>query len=131
MARTLLRLGLAAAAVCLAACGRTHGDLGPRASLATSQAMLGRWEKLEKSLPPVTLELRRSTTSFTGVEGQVWLSGVTYTLPATIVDSNVVLADPVSSGPAPFVAVVRDGALRVRLNGHDREERLVRRNVND
>jgi hypothetical protein len=127
MTRTLLRLG---AAALLAACGRTPGDLGPSAQLSEA-ALLGRWEKLEKSLPPITLELRRSTTSFTGIEGQIWLSGMTYTLPATIVDTNVVLADPVSSGPAPFVAVYRDGALRVRLNGHDREERLVRRNLND
>jgi hypothetical protein len=86
----------------------------------------GRWQKLEQSLPPITLELRRGAT---GAEGQVWLSGTTYTLPATFVgDTSVVLADPASSRLAPFVGVLeKDGRLRVRLDGQPPvEAHLVR-----
>jgi hypothetical protein len=125
MTRHMLRLALApayaGALLALAACqSPTRAD---------SSALYGRWDKLEKSMPPVTLEVRRSPSSFTGAEGQVWLSGVTYTLPATVSDTSVVLADPVSSAPAPFVAVLqKDGTLRARLSGTEREERLVKRN---
>jgi hypothetical protein len=78
--------------------------------------LYGRWQKLEKSLPPITLELRRGAN---GAEGQVWLSGTTYTLPATFVgDTSVVLADPASSRLAPFVGTLeKDGRLHVRLDG--------------
>ena len=41
-------------------------------------------------LPPVTLEVRREGSA---TVGQVWLSGVTYTLPATLNDTSVILAD--------------------------------------
>jgi hypothetical protein len=118
----LLRLGVVALAAC---------QSPTRATVPT--ALYGRWEKIEKSMPPITLEVRASTTSFTGSEGQVWLSGVTYTLPASLDDTSVVLADPVSSGPAPFVAVLqKNGTLRVRLNGEPpHEATLVRRNVTD
>jgi hypothetical protein len=78
--------------------------------------LYGRWQKLEKSLPPITLELRRGAN---GAEGQVWLSGATYTLPATFLgDTSVVLADPASSRLAPFVGTLEnDGRLHVRLDG--------------
>lgn len=77
--------------------------------------VVGRWQKVEESLPPVTLEVRRETS---GLVGQVWLSGVTYTLPATIDDSSVVLANPASSALAPFVGVVqKDGSMRATLRG--------------
>ena len=85
------------------------------AATAASTRLYGRWEKVETSLPPITLELRGGAR---GSEGQVWLSGITYTLPATFVgDTSVVLADPASSRLAPFVGVLeKDGRLRVRLD---------------
>ena len=109
----------------LAACGSTAE---PRPASARGQALLGRWQKVERSLPPLTLEVRPNGAF---VEGQVWLSGVTYTLPGVVDDTMVVLARPESSAPAPVVGVLeRDGRLRVRLRGDgtsaDIEERLVR-----
>ncbi|MBV9879661.1 MAG: hypothetical protein JO180_04155 [Gemmatirosa sp.] len=100
----------------------------PDGLTASSARLLGRWQKVDHSLPPVTLEVRASTSAFSGYEGQVWLSGVTYTLPARLDDSSVVLADPVSSGPAAFVAVLqKDGTLVARLGGQpSTEARLVR-----
>lgn len=112
------RSRLAAALLLLAACRSPTTALAPR--------LHGRWEKLEKSMPPIVLELRRGAA---GDEGQVWLSGVTYTLPAVLTDTSVVLAAPASSKPAPFVGVLQtDGRLRVRLDGDPpHEASLVRR----
>jgi hypothetical protein len=96
------------------------------APTARSEELFGRWEKVEKSMPPITLEIRREST---GPVGQVWLSGVTYTLPATVDDSSVTLARPESSTLAPVYGVLLpDGRLRVVLRGTpDYEATLVRR----
>lgn len=86
----------------------------------------GRWQKIDKSLPPITLELRRGAN---GPEGQVWLSGTTFTLPATLDDTSVVLANPASSALAPLVGLMqKDGRLFVRLlNSRPVEEAYLER----
>lgn len=91
----------------------------------TADRVVGRWQKLEESLPPVTLEVRRESGALVG---QVWLSGVTYTLPATIDDSSIVLANPVSSAIAPFVGVIqKDGSMRATLRAQtDYTARLLK-----
>lgn len=78
--------------------------------------LYGRWEKQESTLPPVSLDVRRTAAG--AREGQVWLSSVTFTLPALIDDTTIVLANPTSSASAPFVAVLlSDGTLRATLRG--------------
>jgi hypothetical protein len=64
----------------------------------------GRWgARLAIALPPVALSVRAENG---GHVGQVWLSGVTYTLPARFEESKVVLADQISSAPAAFVGTL-------------------------
>ena len=78
--------------------------------------LYGRWEKRESTLPPIALSVRKDDGGAT--VGQVWLSGVTYTLPAVLDDTSVVLANPASSALAPFVAVLkRDGTLQATIRG--------------
>ena len=90
----------------------------------------GRWDKLEDSLPPVSLELRHGAN---GDEGQVWLSGRTFTLPATFRGDSVLLEDPRAFATPPLVGELqRDGTMRVRLSGNPPHETLlVRRNMRD
>lgn len=81
----------------------------------TPAQFYGRWERTSDGLPPVSLSVRLEGAS---TVGQVWLSGVTYTLPAVIDDSTIVLANPASSQLAPFVGVMlRDGVMRATLRG--------------
>ncbi|MGV3708714.1 MAG: hypothetical protein ACO1Q7_07730 [Gemmatimonas sp.] len=76
----------------------------------------GRWERVGDALPPVTLSVRAENG---GHVGQVWLSGVTYTLPARFDDSTVVLANPISSAPAPFVGtLVKRNTMTARISGN-------------
>jgi hypothetical protein len=78
--------------------------------LASSAALLGRWEKVERSMPPIALELRADAAD--RVTGQVWLSGVTYEAPATLEESSFVLG---SDRPAMRGSLVAEGRLRVEL----------------
>lgn len=90
------------------ACGESSTGITPA-------AFYGQWERTEDVLPPVSLTVR---VEGTGTVGQVWLSGVTYTLPAVIDDSTIVLANPASSQLAPFVGVMlRNGVMRATLRG--------------
>ena len=108
---------VAAALVAVAAC-HTSTAAAPRPPL------WGRWQKLETSLPPVTLEVR--TNLMGQYEGQVWLSGVTYTLPATLDDTSVVLIDAADSHRPPLVGVLqKDGRLRVTIGGTPPVEALL------
>ena len=118
----MTRRVLLSAILALAAC---------RAPTGAPASLYGRWEKLEQSLPPITLELRRSASG--DDEGQVWLSGVTYTLPATVRGTSVVLGDPLAFATPPFVGELqKDGTMRVRLNRNPpHEATLVRRKMND
>jgi hypothetical protein len=105
-----MRLPLLATLALAAGC-RTVEPTTPAAVAAAN--LLGRWEKVEKSLPPVLLELRSTAQ---GVEGQVWLSGVTYTLPAVLADSIVSLIEPTDA--TRLVGVLqKDGRLRVTFRG--------------
>lgn len=105
-ARSLTLLALAAAVAC---------DDGPTNGKGADR-LYGRWQKTENTLPPVTLQVRQEGGA---TVGQVWLSGTTYTLPATLDDTMVVLANPVSSAPAPFVAVLKaDGTLHATLRSN-------------
>ena len=119
MTRRFLLSGLVALAAC-----RAPVDVAPAAVL------YGRWEKIDTSLPPVTLELRRGAS---GDEGQVWLSGRTFTFPATLRGDSVVVEDPAAFAmPALVGELQRDGTLRVRLSGDPpHETTLVRRNMHD
>lgn len=113
-ARGPLLIALAAFAV---ACdeGPTNGKGADR--------LFGRWQKTENTLPPVTLQVRQEGGA---TVGQVWLSGTTYTLPATLDDTMVVLANPASSALAPFVAVLKaDGTLRATLRSNNSEVTAV------
>ena len=93
----------------LSACG------APTTTKATSERLYGLWGKTDETLPPVFLDVRREAD---GDVGQLWLSGVTYTLPARLDDTSVVLARPESSRSAVLVGMLRpDGRLRVRLDG--------------
>ena len=83
---------------CIAGCDSTTG--------VAHEQLHGRWTRTVNELPPVTLELR---TEGSATVGQVWLSGTTYTLPAILSDTSVVLANPVSSALAPFSGVVTNG----------------------
>ena len=116
MPRAVRRVAMLALLVAAGCTTTVVDDTDARLSAtAPSTRLYGRWEKVEKSLPPITLELRRGAT---GPEGQVWLSGVTYTLAADVTDTSVVLADPASSRLAPFVGrLQKDGRLFVRLDG--------------
>lgn len=105
-------LAVAVASTLLASCS---DSLASNETAFTEAMLLGRWEKREQTLPPVALDVRREGSS---TVGQVWLSGVTYTLPAVLDDSSVVLANPASSALAPFVGVLqKDGTMRATLRG--------------
>ena len=78
--------------------------------LASSAALLGRWEKVERSLPPITLELRADAAD--GVTGRVWLSGVTYEAPVVLEDSGFVLGGERTTIRG---VLVTEGRLRVQL----------------
>jgi hypothetical protein len=78
--------------------------------LASSASLLGRWQKPEQTLPPITLELRADAAD--RVTGRVWLSGVTYDAPVTLGDSSFVLG---ADRPTMRGALTADGRLRVRL----------------
>lgn len=112
LSRTLLNRRLLAAVGAfssLAACADST------TSSRQPEQFYGRWQKTDASLPPVTLSVTREGS---GVVGQVWLSGVTYTLPATLDDTSIVLADPASSKLAPFVGVITaPGVMRATLRG--------------
>jgi hypothetical protein len=96
-------------AVAMVSCG------GEVTVVGATEGLYGQWEKREQTLPPVTLSVRREGTA---TVGQVWLSGVTYTLPAVLDDTMVVLANPASSALAPFVGVLqKDGTMRATLRG--------------
>lgn len=85
----------------------------------------GRWTKTTNDLPPVTLEVRSENGA---TVGQVWLSGVTYTYPAVVDDTSVVLANPVSSGLAAFQGVLISGnEMRATLRGGANETVVVLR----
>ena len=129
------------ALVLLAACGRAGTDpaaaavdtpTAPAVSgaaggtmLASSASLLGRWEKVERSLPPVTLELRADAAD--RVTGQVWLSGVTYESPVTLSDSGFTLG---AGRPTMRGTLTAERRLRVQFldaNGRaEREETLVK-----
>jgi hypothetical protein len=97
-----------AAAAALGACGSST-------TAPSTEQYFGRWERVGGGLPPVVLAVRREGGA---TVGQVWLSGVTYTLPATFNDTSVVLADPASSKLAPFVGVIKSaGTMRATLRG--------------
>jgi hypothetical protein len=107
MRRTAL-LGFALLAA-LNACG------APTTNKDAAERLFGLWGKTDETLPPIFLDVRHEAS---GDVGQVWLSGVSYTLPAVVNDTSVVLARPESSRPAALVGVLRpDGRLRVRLDG--------------
>jgi hypothetical protein len=103
---------------------------GPTAAggtmLAGSAALLGRWEKVERSMPPIALELRADAAD--RVTGRVWLSGVTYEAPVALDESSFVLG--ADSKPTMRGVLVADGRLRVELlaaNGSvEHEATLVR-----
>ena len=78
--------------------------------LASSAALLGRWEKIERSMPPITLEL--SVDAADRVTGRVWLSGVSYDAPAVLTESTFVLG---ADRPTMRGELVADGRLRVHL----------------
>ena len=124
----------------LAACGRAGTDPAAAADtptspavsgaaggtmLASSASLLGRWEKVERTLPPVTLELRADAAD--RVTGQVWLSGVTYQSPVTLSDSGFTLG---AGRPTMRGTLVADRRLRVQFldaNGRaEHEETLVK-----
>lgn len=87
----------------------------PHSPRVDPERFYGRWSKNSFGIPPVTVLIRSEAGAATG---QVWLSGVTYTLPATFTDSSVVLANPVLSSRAPFVGVLlKNGSMRVTLSG--------------
>ena len=80
---------------------------------------VGFWVKGTPDLPPVTVEIRRESDRLVG---QVGLSGVTYTWPAYVVDSMVVITNPVSSALAPFTGTLKsDGKMRAILRGGSSE----------
>jgi hypothetical protein len=110
MRRTaLLVLALLGALNALNACG------APTTTKAAAERLYGLWGKTDETLPPIFLDVRHEAS---GDVGQVWLSGVSYTLPAVVNDTSVVLARPESSRPAALVGVLRpDGRLRVRVDG--------------
>ena len=114
-----------AVALALAACGGgaepavtptdSAGDQGAQGAaggtmLASSAALLGRWQKIERSLPPITLELRSDAAD--RVTGRVWLSGVTYDAPATLGDSSFTLG---AGRPTMRGALTANGRLRVQM----------------
>ncbi|MEP6832304.1 MAG: hypothetical protein ABJB74_02875 [Gemmatimonas sp.] len=88
----------------------------PASPVDPADAFLGRWEKVEGGLPPVSLEIRHDGNA---TVGQVWLSGTTYTLPAFFDDSSVVLTNPALSTGASFVGVFtqRGAKMRFTLSG--------------
>lgn len=95
----------------LSGCDSTTGA-GP-------EQFYGRWSRTTDALPPVTLEVRKENGA---AVGQVWLSGVTYTYPAFIDDSSVVVANPVSSSLAAFQGVLeRNGEMRATLRSNGNE----------
>ena len=100
------------------------------APTAARPSLYGTWEKAESTLPPVSLVVRRTVE---GDQGELTLSGVRLAIQATLTDTSIVLADPVSSKPAVLVAVLqKDGTLRARLDGNPPyETTLVRRKLND
>lgn len=98
--------------VCVAAC---HSPVAPITPSDPAAPFLGRWERVDQGLPPVALVVRREGDALVG---QVWLSGVTYTLPATFDDTSVVLANPAASTRAPFVGVLTlSWKMRATLTG--------------
>jgi hypothetical protein len=78
--------------------------------LASSAALLGRWEKLERSMPPITLELRADAAD--RVTGRVWLSGVSYQVPVVLEESGFVMG---AGRPTMRGTLVAEGRLRVQL----------------
>ena len=113
------RLAIAATlALSLAACSSKEihpatagpSDAAGGTMLASSAALLGRWEKIERSMPPITLELRSDAAD--RVTGRVWLSGVTYEAPAALEESGFVLG---GERPTMRGALVAEGRLRVQL----------------
>ena len=117
-----IRSRVVALSVALAACGGSGSEpaatptdsVGQAAAggtmLAGSAALLGRWEKIERSLPPITLELRADAAD--RVTGRVWLSGVTYDAPVTLDDTSFALG---AGRPSMRGALTPDGRLRVRM----------------
>lgn len=92
---------------------------------ASAASLLGRWEKQERTLPPVALELRVDAAD--RVTGRVWLSGVTYEAPAVLDDTSFVLG---AGRPTMRGSVTADRRLRVRFlkadGSVDREELLAK-----
>ena len=110
-----IRTALAGAlALALAACDRPGTEPAAAAAggtmLASAASLLGRWQKPEQTLPPITLELRADAAD--RVTGRVWLSGVTYDAPVTLGDGSFVLG---ADRPTMRGALTADGRLRVRL----------------
>lgn len=98
-------------ALALSACNST--------TEAGRESMYGRWSRTTNDLPPVTLEVRRENGA---AVGQVWLSGVTYTYPAFLDDTSVVVANPVSSALAAFHGVLTGGGeMRATLRNNASE----------
>jgi hypothetical protein len=110
--------------------GALHACGAPTTTKAAAERLYGLWGKTDETLPPIFLDVRHEAS---GDVGQVWLSGVSYTLPAVVNDTSVVLARPESSRPAEhflLVGVLRpDGRLRVRLDGDPPVEATLDRGV--
>ena len=112
MTRNLVRLTALAAGMLLAGVAACDN---PTTTKSASVRLYGLWGKTDETIPPIFLDVRHEAG---GDVGQVWLSGVTYTLPATVGDSTVRIARPESSQRPALYGVLRaDGRLHVQLNG--------------